>query len=106
MIFDTPPFFSFFVMCLFSCFLFASFLLFLFVLFPYLCFSLFVCFLLSFDIVSFRHVGEGRYEGKVKGHVEDGFLTSWFVNQIIEMCEGAKELWVQYGDFVKEDDES
>jgi len=51
-------------------------------------------------------VGEGRYEGKVKGHVEDGFLRSWFVNQIIEMCEGAKELWVQYGDFVKEDDES
>jgi hypothetical protein len=47
---------------------------------------------LSFGIVSFRHVGEGRYEGRVKGDVEDGFLRSWFVNQIIEVCEGAKEL--------------
>ncbi len=49
-------------------------------------------FLLSLDIVSFRHVGEGRYEGRVKGDMEDGFLGSWFVNQIIEVCEGTKEL--------------
>jgi hypothetical protein len=42
----------------------------------------------------------------VKGGVEDGFLGSWFVNQIIEVCEGVKELWMQYGEFVKEDDES
>jgi hypothetical protein len=40
----------------------------------------------------------------VKG-VEDEFLGSWFVNQIIEVCEGAKEIWVQYDEFVKEDDE-
>ncbi len=89
-------------MCLLSCFLFASFLLFLFVCL-FVCFFLLFCFLvfvfrslfvflLSFGIVSFRHVGEGRYEGRVKGDVEDGFLRSWFVNQIIEVCEGAKEL--------------
>ncbi len=41
---------------------------------------------------------------EVKG-VEDEFLGSWFVNQIIEVCEGAKEIWVQYDEFVKEDDE-
>jgi hypothetical protein len=28
---------------------------------------------------------------EVKG-VEDEFLGSWFVNQIIEVCEGAKEI--------------
>jgi len=37
-------------------------------------------------------VGEERYEGRMKRDVEDGFLRSWFLNQIIEICEGAKEL--------------